>query len=114
MSITPFDQDLSEDYVKKVTKGDYHFPVDLNCEDLLSYSNLISRGPYDLIVFTEVLEHLVVDPVDLFPNLINLLKPFGHLYITTPNIFSRHNLSRMKYRENSIESLGVVFPPLAA
>lgn len=89
----PFDQNLSEDFVKRVTKSDYHFPIDLNNEDLLKHSKLCACGPYDLIVFTEVIEHLVVDPVDLLSNLIKLLKPSGYLYLTTPNIFSHHKIS---------------------
>lgn len=41
-------------------------------------------GNYEIILFTEVLEHLVYNPVDTLIKLGSMLKPNGHLVISTP------------------------------
>ncbi|MCI4330610.1 MAG: class I SAM-dependent methyltransferase [Thermoplasmata archaeon] len=41
--------------------------------------------PYDAILFVEVLEHLLVNPVLLFRRLAGHLAPDGMLFLTTPN-----------------------------
>ncbi len=55
---------------------------------------------YDLIVFAEVLEHLVVNPTDLISALLALLKPDGFLYLTTPNFFRAENREKWLALEN--------------
>ena len=55
---------------------------------------------YDLIVFAEVLEHLVVNPVDLLRALLELLTPDGFLYLTTPNVFRAENRDKWLRMEN--------------
>jgi SAM-dependent methyltransferase len=61
---------------------------------------------YDVIVFAEVLEHLVVNPVELFSSMLGLLRPNGSIYLTTPNFFSRKHLEQIRNHENPQE----VFP----
>jgi len=41
---------------------------------------------YDLVLFVEVLEHLLVDPLVLFRGIYDRLAPEGHLLLTTPNM----------------------------
>jgi hypothetical protein len=55
---------------------------------------------------TEVLEHLVVNPVEFLGSLINLLAAGGFLYLTTPNFFRLENLEKINCRINP----QVVFP----
>jgi hypothetical protein len=50
--------------------------------------------------FTEVLEHLDVNPVELLEALLVLLKRDGFLYLTTPNFFRRENRERFYRFEN--------------
>lgn len=57
------------------------YPVDLNALDPLS----TAPGPYDTLLFVEVLEHLLVNPVLLFRALRTHLAPGGLLFLTTPN-----------------------------
>lgn len=47
------------------------------------------RGPFDLILFSHVLEY-IVDQDAVFASIRRLLKPGGILLIGTPNIFFRH------------------------
>jgi len=41
---------------------------------------------YDLVLFVEVLEHLLVDPLTLFRGIYDRLGPKGRLLLTTPNM----------------------------
>jgi 2-polyprenyl-3-methyl-5-hydroxy-6-metoxy-1,4-benzoquinol methylase len=50
---------------------------------------LIGQGGFDLLVLTEVLEH-VPDWAMAFQNLAALLKPDGHCIVTTPFIYMLH------------------------
>jgi SAM-dependent methyltransferase len=53
---------------------------------------LIPHGSFDLVVFTEVLEHLIANPVEIIEWLLWLVKPDGHLLLTTPNMFRKANM----------------------
>lgn len=55
-----------------------------------SFNLELSDYPYpdehfDLVLFCEILEHLVVDPLPVFDKLHRIIKPGGHLIVTTPN-----------------------------
>ena len=52
----------------------------------------LEQGSFDVVVLAEVLEHLVVNPVELLEALIALLSPAGVLYLTTPNFLRVANL----------------------
>ncbi len=75
------------------------YPIDLEDAGFVEQFPELS-GRYDLIIFTEVLEHLVINPVELLQRLLALLRPGGHLYLTTPNFFCQHNLEQIARREN--------------
>jgi len=57
-------------------------------------------GVFDLIVMTEVLEHLPVHPVDVLARVLRLLAPGGALYLTTPNFFAQAHLEQLERGEN--------------
>jgi SAM-dependent methyltransferase len=63
---------------------DYVSPIDRTLPDLL-----ISHGGFDLLILTEVLEH-VPDWQTSFQNLTKLLKPGGYCIITTPFFYMLH------------------------
>jgi len=79
--------------------SDHRIRLDLNTGDL---SPLNATAPYDLIVFTEVLEHLSVSPVLLLRQLVALLATDGVLYLTTPNFFRVENLAKIRRRQNPL------------
>ncbi|MCI4324845.1 MAG: class I SAM-dependent methyltransferase [Thermoplasmata archaeon] len=60
---------------------------------------------YDLILFVEVLEHLLVNPLLLFRELRRHLKPGGRLFLTTPNVARLGNRYRL-LRGQSIQERG--------
>jgi 2-polyprenyl-3-methyl-5-hydroxy-6-metoxy-1,4-benzoquinol methylase len=45
----------------------------------------IFRGTYDIIIFTDIMEHLVYNPISTLKKLYEMLKPSGHLILTTPH-----------------------------
>jgi 2-polyprenyl-3-methyl-5-hydroxy-6-metoxy-1,4-benzoquinol methylase len=42
-------------------------------------------GSFDLIVFTEILEHITFNPIRFWARVYQLLKPGGMVYLSTPN-----------------------------
>jgi SAM-dependent methyltransferase len=58
------------------------------------------HGKFDLVFCCEVLEHLLVNPVNLLRFLLQFLKPSGFLYLTTPNFLSDINLEKLSLWEN--------------
>jgi hypothetical protein len=60
--------------------------------------NHILDTKMDIIIFCEVIEHLRVNPSNLFRFLKNNLAPGGYLFITTPNFFRSQNVSHFKAR----------------
>ena len=47
---------------------------------------------FDLILFTETLEHLAFNPKEMWLGLFSLLRPGGRVYVTTPNGLSLRKL----------------------
>lgn len=94
--------------------------VGLNLEkvDLDKWAE-VKNGDYELVLFTEVFEHLRGDLLTVCHNIYDMLKPGGILYLTTPNIRSvmgiyklifkkvSYSLSNDLYHEwNKLETLG--------
>jgi SAM-dependent methyltransferase len=77
-----------------------HYNIDLNRESIHPDWGTPPLGTFDYVVFCEVLEHLRVNPVQLFEELLSLLKPDGLLYLTTPNFFSYYHLRQIAHWEN--------------
>lgn len=49
---------------------------------------------FDLIVFSEVFEHLRINPLGALNELYRVLKPNGVLMLTTPNLYALHKIIR--------------------
>lgn len=50
---------------------------------------------YDLALYCEIIEHLTSDPCRPLRKIRNLLKPTGHLVLTTPNVARFENVMRL-------------------
>ena len=98
----PYDSDyvgFTEAVCHRIARCDNFYAVDL--ADHRALTSALEKLPqYDLILFTEVLEHLPVHPLDLLPALLQRLTPTGALYLTTPNCFAYHKLLQIKSRRN--------------
>jgi len=74
----------------------------LSC-DLIPFEDSL----FDLVIFTEVIEHLSFNPVNVIKEIIRVLKPGGHLILTTPNqnnLFTKCKCLLGKSIYTSIES----------
>jgi SAM-dependent methyltransferase len=72
-----------------------HYSFDLNEVVLSPEVGSPPLGHFDLVICTEVIEHLLVHPSEFIASLLSLLSPTGYLYLTTPNFFSYHRLNAL-------------------
>ena len=92
---------FTEERCKRIAEPVAHITIDLT-KTMPHENNILSSLTFHFIVFTEVLEHLDVNPIELLASLKKLLIPGGWLYLTTPNFFSYKNLIRFFRRENPL------------
>lgn len=50
---------------------------------------------FDVVLFCEIIEHLLVDPAAVIKEIKRILKPNGVLILTTPNVSRLENVARM-------------------
>jgi SAM-dependent methyltransferase len=55
---------------------------------------------FDTVVCGELIEHLFGDPMHMMSEINRILKPGGHLLITTPNITSIHGIAAILQRNH--------------
>jgi hypothetical protein len=102
MQFNTSDRPVADDYIgfteavcKQLVGGD-HLPLDLTDTQALSDFVKQQSGRFDLILLTEVLEHLCIHPVDIMRPLIKSLSRQGLLYLSTPNFFALEKRQLMK------------------
>ena len=52
-------------------------------------------GSFDIVLLCEVIEHLQSDPMKVLLEIKRVLKPSGHLVLTTPNVARLENVCRL-------------------
>lgn len=62
---------------------------------------------YDLIVFTEIFEHITFNPIQLWKTIYQILKPGGKIYISTPNSLALANWARNFKNLITLQSVGI-------
>ena len=50
---------------------------------------------FDVVVFAEIIEHLLKDPCAVLREIKRVLKPEGHLILTTPNVARLENVAKL-------------------
>ncbi|MEP4485956.1 MAG: class I SAM-dependent methyltransferase [Halioglobus sp.] len=74
---------------QKVKKFEYqHFNVE---SDSFPYND----NEFDLLIFAEIIEHLLNDPCSVFREIKRVLKPGGTLILTTPNVARLENVCKL-------------------
>lgn len=66
----------------------HHFNIE---NDSFPYAD----GEFDLVIFAEIIEHLLNDPCKVLREIKRVLKPNGTLILTTPNVSRLENVARM-------------------
>lgn len=65
-----------------------HFNIE---EDPFPFEN----EEFDVVLFCEIIEHLLINPVAVLKEIKRVLKPNGTLILTTPNVSRLENVARM-------------------
>ena len=73
---------------KRITIDFAHFNVE---EADFPYDS----GSFDVVIFAEIIEHLLMDPCAVLREIRRVLKPGGHLILTTPNVARLENVARL-------------------
>lgn len=63
------------------------------------------KNSFDLVLFTEIIEHLTIHPQKILTQIKLVLKPAGYLLLTTPNVLRSQNLFSLIIRKNIYFSL---------
>lgn len=80
-----------------------HVSVDMNYDDPWEKISAFEEEKFDLVIFCEIIEHLLISPYDQVRKLANCLKPGGFLFISTPNFFSHERQRRMRNRKHPLD-----------
>lgn len=59
-----------------------------------------ASGQFDVVLCCEILEHLAVNPTQMLCEIHRVLKPQGHLLLTTPNVLAYQNLQKLALGKN--------------
>ena len=78
--------------------------VDNNLEQLNSQSEV--KDKYDVILFTEILEHITFNPINFWKKIYSLIQTKGYIYISTPNSMSLLNIIRSLARILLLRGIG--------
>lgn len=62
---------------------------------------------YDIILFTEILEHITFNPVNFWERIYTICKPGGFIYISTPNSLNLYNILRTIGRIIILKGVGL-------
>lgn len=71
----------------------YHFNIELEAFPFSSSS-------LDVVLFCEIIEHLLTSPLHTVQEIYRVLKPGGHLILTTPNVLRLENKIKMALNRN--------------
>lgn len=83
-----FSATLELDGVRKLAK---HHAIDLLIYDEIASGQALNAIPdtsVDVVLFTEILEHITFNPVALWESVYRIMRPGGRIVITTPNFYA--------------------------
>jgi 2-polyprenyl-6-hydroxyphenyl methylase/3-demethylubiquinone-9 3-methyltransferase len=67
----------------------------------------IDQDSFDLVLFTEIIEHLTFNPVVLWREIYRVIKPGGRIIVTTPNYYGLRATLRRWLRAIRLDGSGV-------
>ncbi|MDB9444999.1 class I SAM-dependent methyltransferase [Anabaena sp. CS-542/02] len=81
-------KNLKSDEYLSINLSFHHFNIE---SDIFPFND----QQFDVILFCEILEHLLMNPVGVLKEIKRILKPNGALILTTPNVSRLENVARM-------------------
>lgn len=78
--------------------------IENNLEKLESCQN--QSNEYNLILFTEIFEHITFNPINFWKNIYRILKNNGLIYITTPNSLTLFSIARTLLHLVQLKGIG--------
>jgi 2-polyprenyl-3-methyl-5-hydroxy-6-metoxy-1,4-benzoquinol methylase len=64
----------------------------------------IADNSFDIVIFSEVIEHLRISPLRALAEINRIMKPGGLLLLTTPNIANLSNILKLLQGKNIVEA----------
>ena len=65
------------------------------------------RDSFDVVVFSEILEHITFNPGPFWRRIYDLLRPGGFVFLTTPNSLRLNNVLKTAYRVGARRGVGI-------
>lgn len=106
--VTPMDvQEFWElDYIKQRAAAHGLTPViENNLEKMPGIS--AQENMYDLILFTEIFEHITFNPIDFWKRIHSIVKNDGIIYITTPNSLTLYGMVKTLINLIRFKGIGI-------
>lgn len=79
--------------------------IDDNFQTLESMKGIANK--YDIILFTEILEHITFNPIIFWQKIYGIVKTDGLIYISTPNSMSLSNIVKSITRIITFRGIGI-------
>ncbi|MEC4806491.1 MAG: methyltransferase domain-containing protein [Jaaginema sp. PMC 1079.18] len=86
-------QDFTSHQTQAIELKSHHFNIE---SDQFPFPD----KQFNVVLFCEIIEHLLMDPVAVLKQIKRILKPQGSLILTTPNVSRLENVVRMITGEN--------------
>jgi len=96
-----FGPNLPRKFTQEVSYRDFHSHKNLSVKLESNHFNIeeeafpFNDAEFDVVLFCEIIEHLLMDPVAVLKEIKRVLKPKGILVLTTPNVSRLENVTRM-------------------
>lgn len=96
-----FGSHIEDSIIQRVNYKDFNTGKNCSVEFKSLHFNIecdefpCKEGEFDVVLFCEIIEHLLIDPVGVLQKIKRVLKPSGVLILTTPNVSRLENVSRM-------------------
>ena len=96
-----FSYEKNGEYVEKVDYVDINDGRNKTKEFKFNHFNVeddgfpYDDGEFDLVIFSEIIEHLLNDPCKTIREIKRVLKPGGTVILTTPNVARLENIARL-------------------
>jgi len=105
--LSPEDKRLSEWHNSYVTNHKLRIDV-IKC-DIESERLPFADNSFDTVVFNEIFEHLRINPVFTLSEVLRVIKPGGHMMLSSPNLRSLYGLVNFLIKNRAYSCSGNIY-----